>query len=69
MASISVIVRKEYVTLAYNANGQPVRTDILIAETKTGFGQRKWFCCPGYSTKAALLYVNTGLFKCRKCQI
>lgn len=67
-ASIGVITQEDCVQLVYRADGKPIRTDIQLSETKTGFGMRKWFHCPSCGGRVAILYLKYNYFKCRKCQ-
>ncbi|PWA12090.1 hypothetical protein DCC39_07520 [Pueribacillus theae] len=65
--SISLIVKKDYIILAYKVNDEPIRTNVYLDSTKTGYGLRKWFLCPACNKRAAILYLKGKYFACRSC--
>lgn len=46
-----------------------IEEDVGLTSTRTGFGQRRWFVCPGCHRRGAMLYLRHGsaLFRCRNC--
>ncbi|UAT31468.1 hypothetical protein K7T73_04340 [Bacillus badius] len=66
-ATISVIPERNRLILAYSVNGESIRTNVYLSNTKTGFGQRKWFHCPKCGQRIAILYIKGKYFRCRQC--
>lgn len=41
---------------------------VKIGETRTNYGYRSWFICPGCGRRTTALYYRWNYFKCRVCQ-
>ena len=68
-ASVNLEATPDAVTLAYNANGEPLRYTVRVEWTRCHYGgNRPWFCCPakGCGRRCAVLYGGR-VFACRSC--
>ncbi len=44
-----------------------VAEDVKLTRTEVGFGERRWFVCPGCDRRCAVLYVKSRALTCREC--
>jgi hypothetical protein len=66
--SISYVGSADGLTLAYTANGEPVRYEARIVRTPCRYGGcREWFLCPACARRCAVLYLVSRRFLCRRC--
>lgn len=64
---VGVAVNQEVVKLFYSVKGYEKELEIILDETKTNYGIRKWFLCPLCSERKAVLYLDGEFFACRSC--
>ncbi|WP_409276393.1 hypothetical protein V1499_22960 (plasmid) [Neobacillus sp. SCS-31] len=65
--SFRILTKNDHILFFYAANGEPVKERVDIETTKVGFGDRKWFSCPGCDMRTAKLYIIGKYFRCREC--
>ena len=54
--------------LRYATGGRPAQERVNLEHTTCTFGgSRPWFACPSCSRRAAVLYMWSGVFRCRHC--
>jgi len=68
LASISVRVTDDDLTLNYSINDRPMQQRVPIERTSCTYGgTRPWFKCPTCWRRVAVLYVRASGFACRNC--
>lgn len=66
--SIGYAVSASAVTLKFSKNGQPITQHVPLERTACNYGgTRPWFQCPRCGRRVAVLFLRSGLFRCRKC--
>ena len=67
--TIRFTVSADFIRLTYAAQGQDASQAIRMTTTPCGYGgTRTWFECPCCRGRAAVLYMRSSRFACRKCQ-
>lgn len=69
VGSVKFTVNADSVRLAYSIVGQDASQTIATNTTPCHYGgSRTWFTCPLCRCRAAVLYLRSARFACRKCQ-
>jgi len=67
----AIFERKMILNYQYQEGGEeykPIKQTVPLSCTRCNYGgERTWFHCPLCNTRVAILYLVSGLFRCRHC--